>query len=141
LNNRIAILINARLEELNKVESIIDQLYADGKLPEEAYGNILVVVSEATLNAIHHGSGSDAEKEVEVIFDFEGTKMTIEVSDSGKGFDHQNLPDPTDPADIEKGSGRGIFIMKNLSDEIEFLNEGSTVCLSFDLGTAVSVQA
>jgi serine/threonine-protein kinase RsbW len=46
-------------------------------------------------------------------------------------FDFQNLPDPTSPDNLDKPSGRGIFLMKHLSDEVNFKNEGSLVELSF----------
>jgi len=141
LNTRIAIRINAQLEDLTKVEAIIDGLHEEGKLPEEAYGNILVVATEATLNAINHGSKSDSSKQIDFLLIIEGRTMTLEVSDSGKGFDFENLPDPTDPANLEKVNGRGIYIMRNLSDDLEFLNAGATVKVTFELESAVSVRA
>lgn len=139
MSTRIAIRINARLEELVKVEGIIEDLHADGKLPDESFGNAMVIATEATLNAIHHGSSNDPDKLIDVIIELEGTQIIVEVSDSGKGFDFNNLPDPTDPANIEKGSGRGIFIMKNLSDELEFLNDGATIRATIDLKVPVTV--
>ncbi|NQV51534.1 MAG: ATP-binding protein [Flavobacteriales bacterium] len=141
MNTRIAIRINAQLEDLTKVEAIIDGLHEEGKLPEEAYGNILVVATEATLNAINHGSKSDSSKQIDFLLIIEGRTMTLEVSDSGKGFDFENLPDPTDPANLEKVNGRGIYIMRNLSDDLEFLNAGATVKVTFELESAVSVRA
>lgn len=123
------------------MEAIIDGLHEEGKLPEEAYGNILVVATEATLNAINHGSKSDSSKQIDFLLIIEGRTMTLEVSDSGKGFDFENLPDPTDPANLEKVNGRGIYIMRNLSDDLEFLNAGATVKVTFELESAVSVRA
>ncbi|MEQ9187218.1 MAG: ATP-binding protein [Cryomorphaceae bacterium] len=141
MNTRIAIKINATLEDLSKVESIIEGLHQEGKIPDEAYGNVLVVATEATLNAINHGSLSDASKQVDFVLVIEGKKMTLEVSDTGRGFDYENLPDPTDPANLEKVNGRGIYIMKNLSDDLEFLNKGATVRITFELETPVPVAA
>jgi serine/threonine-protein kinase RsbW len=51
--------------------------------------------------------------------------------DEGKGFDYHNLPDPTAPENILKENGRGIFLMKNLSDEIEFNDSGNEVTIYF----------
>jgi serine/threonine-protein kinase RsbW len=53
------------------------------------------------------------------------------VEDEGDGFDYHNLPDPTAPENIEKPGGRGIFLMKHLSDEVEFKEGGRIVELSF----------
>ena len=55
------------------------------------------------------------------------------VTDEGPGFDHQQLPDPTSPENLEKPGGRGIFLMKNLCDEVQFEQEGKQVELSFYL--------
>jgi len=78
-----------------------------------------------------------------VLFEIEITEkeIIVEVSDSGEGFDFLNLPDPTDPTNIEKGSGRGIFIMKNLSDSLEYENNGSKVVMKFSSDTPVSLEA
>jgi serine/threonine-protein kinase RsbW len=141
LSTRIAIKINARLEELSKVEAIIEQLYEEGKISDESYGNVIVAATEATLNAIHHGSKDDPNKVVDVVFIVDRDKMVMEVSDSGPGFDPDKLPDPTDPANIEKGSGRGIYIMRNLSDEMEFLNDGATVKVTFERKSQVAQGA
>ncbi|MFZ9847489.1 MAG: ATP-binding protein, partial [Flavobacteriales bacterium] len=54
--------------------------------------------------------------------------------DEGPGFDYDNLPDPTDPQNIEKPHGRGVFLMKNLSDKIDFIDGGSTVKIEFNVG-------
>jgi serine/threonine-protein kinase RsbW len=53
------------------------------------------------------------------------------VKDEGQGFNYDNLPDPTAPENIEKPGGRGIFLMKHLSDEVSFRNNGTEVELSF----------
>ena len=58
-------------------------------------------------------------------------KMTI--IDQGNGFDYKNIPDPTAPENVEKISGRGIFLMVKLADKIVFNNEGRVVNLTFNL--------
>jgi serine/threonine-protein kinase RsbW len=55
----------------------------------------------------------------------------IQVKDEGNGFCFNELPDPTAPENLLKDSGRGVFLMKNLADEVEFLNTGSVVNLYF----------
>ena len=133
--------MRARLEELAKVESIIDQLYTEGVLSDALYGNVMVVATEATLNAINHGSAQDEQKAIAFSIELDEKEVVVQVSDSGRGFYFNNLPDPTDPENIEKGSGRGIFIMKNLSDDLEFLNEGATVRITFERESTVTVGA
>ena len=53
------------------------------------------------------------------------------VKDEGKGFNYEQLPDPTSPENLEKPGGRGIFLMKHLSDEVQFKENGRVVELSF----------
>ena len=53
------------------------------------------------------------------------------VADEGEGFDFDNLPDPTAPENLEKPDGRGIFLMKNLSDDVKFDDNGSRVSITF----------
>ena len=56
----------------------------------------------------------------------------FKVRDEGAGFDFDNLPDPTAPENLLKENGRGIFLMRNLADEVEFTGEGNEVCLFFN---------
>ena len=53
------------------------------------------------------------------------------MEDEGPGFDYKNLSDPTAPENLEKIGGRGIFLMKHLSDEVSFYNDGKKVELAF----------
>ena len=57
--------------------------------------------------------------------------LVFAIEDEGSGFEFNNLPDPTAPENIEKPDGRGIFLMRNLSDEVEFESNGSKVCITF----------
>ncbi len=73
------------------------------------------------------------DKKVHVGFETTPDEIFFSVRDEGTGFDYNNLPDPTDPENIEKPSGRGIFLMKHLADDVSFLDEGRCVCLSFSM--------
>ena len=138
---KFSIEIVASIDELSKVESAIEQLYEDGTLTEVNYGNVIVASTEAALNAINHGAKGDARMKVKFQLEVLEKEIVIVVEDSGIGFDYNNLPDPTDPVNIEKGSGRGIFIMKNLSDSLEFENNGAKVIMKFLLTAPVSLEA
>ena len=89
-----------------------------------------MAVREAITNAIVHGNREDEAKEVEVTFNCLEHELEIEVKDQGKGFDPADVPDPTDPANILKTSGRGIFLMRSFMDEVKWLmrpDGGTTV--------------
>ena len=125
--------INSSITNISKVESLIDKVCSDLLVNEDMYGNILIAVTEATNNAIIHGNGKDESKHVKLLVDKNEEGLVFSVWDQGEGFDFEVLPDPTAPENIEKPNGRGIFLMKNLADKIEFLENGSKVNITFAL--------
>ena len=122
----------SEIDTLAKVEQIIENLKEEYSISEEIYANILVSLSEAVNNAIKHGNKLDPNKLVSFVFDPSETEFNFTVVDQGGGFDYMNIPDPTHPDNLEKPDGRGIFIMKNLSDKVEFNESGSEVKISFN---------
>ncbi len=123
--------ITADLQNLRKVEKLIDDLSMELDLSDEIYGNVLVATMEATNNAIIHGSASNPNKRVFVRIAKKENQLVIHIEDQGKGFDYEKVPDPTAPENLEKINGRGIFLMDRLSDEMNFLNKGRVVELKF----------
>jgi serine/threonine-protein kinase RsbW len=121
------------MEGIHIIEKLIETICSTYKLSEDHYGNILVAVTEAVNNAIYHGNKADPDKKVHVGFKTSPTTIVFSVKDEGAGFDFDNLPDPTDPANIEKPSGRGIFLMKHLADEVTFSDKGCCVSISFNM--------
>lgn len=118
-------------ENVNLIEKMIDDLRDKLCITMDCYGNMLVAITEAVNNAIHHGNGLDPEKKVKISFKSENDVFSFLVKDEGKGFDYYNLPDPTAPENLEKPTGRGIFLMKHLSDQIIFSDNGSTIEMHF----------
>lgn len=125
--------IPSKIENLRKVEKIIDDISGEFKIGEDVYGNILIASLEATNNAIMHGNGLDESKEVTIEIKMKGKTLSIKVDDEGKGFDYEHIPDPTAPENIENVNGRGIFLMEKLSDNISFSRNGATVELEFNM--------
>jgi serine/threonine-protein kinase RsbW len=121
------------MESLLKVEEVVDKVCADYGIPEDAYGNVLIAVTEALNNAIIHGNGGVRQKNVELVVREDVDSVVFEVKDEGAGFDYLNLPDPTAPENLEKPNGRGVFLMRSLADEVEFYDNGSRVELRFKL--------
>lgn len=129
----LSIEIASKLDKIHEVESLVDKVSAEMGLSEDHYGNVLIAVTEAVNNAIIHGNKYSEEKSVIISVKKGEKEIVFTVSDKGNGFDFNNLPDPTAPENIEKPDGRGIFLMKNLSDGVEFDNAGSTVRITFAL--------
>ncbi len=127
----INIEIPSLTENLRIVESFIDNVKERFNLNDDIYGNIMIAVTESVNNAIHHGNRQDKSKNVSITLYLTDEQVTFSVIDQGNGFDYNNLPDPTSPDNVEKLGGRGIFLMKNLADEVHFNKEGREVELVF----------
>lgn len=115
------------------IEPFIEEVRKRLNIADDMYGNILVCITEAVNNAILHGNKADADKNVVISIQRENNKLTCLIKDEGCGFDFTNLPDPTAPENIENVGGRGIFLMKHLSDLVVFSNDGSKVEIQFRL--------
>ena len=124
--------INSKADNLRLVEHLIDDVCRVYNVNEDNYGNILIAVTEAVNNAICHGNQNNPDKFVQIGFQSANKQLIFSVKDEGSGFDYANLPDPTDPALIDKINGRGVFLMKNLTDNLEFHNNGKEVSLTFN---------
>jgi serine/threonine-protein kinase RsbW len=126
--------ISSKTENLNLVEKMINNVCSQYSINEDNYGNILIALTEAVNNAIYHGNKSDPDKMVEIAFEPNGkNSFVFTVKDEGKGFEYNSLPDPTDPDRIDQPNGRGVFLMRNLADKVEFFDGGRTVAMSFNL--------
>jgi len=124
--------ISSDTHNISLVERIIDDVCDQYKVNEDRYGNILIAVTEAVNNAIQHGNNNNPQKTVTIQYQVDPKSLTFSISDEGQGFDYNNLPDPTAPDNIDKINGRGIFLMKNLSDDLQFNEKGKQVSLKFN---------
>jgi len=123
-----------RLVLPSHIEAVADAAVAlvsftrDCGVSEEMTFGIEMALREAVTNAIVHGNKEDEAKSVEITFACHDRQLEIEVRDQGAGFDATRVPDPTDPANLLKTSGRGIFLMRNFMDEVVWLDrpEGGT---------------
>lgn len=141
MNNEFSIEIASDINNLVEVENLIEALLDKGLINEAVYGNVIVALTEATLNAIKHGNKEDITTSVRVSYVLSNSEITFTIEDQGKGFDFNNLPDPTDPENLEKVNGRGIFIISNLADKLEFENNGSKMIISFSLDVPEQIEA
>ena len=125
--------ISSSTENLNLIESLVDEVCEEYKINEDYYGNILIALTEAVTNAIQHGNKYDPEKEIQLCFQPHEKELSFVIKDQGEGFDFTNLPDPTEPANIDKLHGRGIYLMRHLADSVEFFDDGREVQLNFSI--------
>jgi len=108
------------------IKSILTVLKKQG-LSEDLVYDIRLATEEAVINAIKHGNGLKREIPVNVDFSCGDGKVAITVQDHGKGYDYKNVPDPTLEENIIKGCGRGVFLMRQLMDEVHYNSTGTRV--------------
>jgi serine/threonine-protein kinase RsbW len=125
--------ISSCFENLVKVEKMIEDVCEEHKVNSDYFGNILIAVTEAVNNAIQHGNKLNKDKNIFIRYQPGKGKLCFFITDEGTGFDYDSLPNPTLPENIEKTSGRGIFLMKHLADEILFHENGKRVELHFNI--------
>ena len=127
------ITIKSSIDNISLVESFVDDLSAEYRINEDIYGNIMLAVVEAATNAIRHGNKLDPSTYVYIDSTVVDGFLVVSVKDEGLGFDFNSVADPTLPENIEKLSGRGVYIMRTLADKIEFSEGGTLVKMYFDL--------
>jgi serine/threonine-protein kinase RsbW len=124
--------VPSELSSLSIVESLIDRVCGSLGVHEDAYGNILIAVTEAVNNAVIHGNQYNSNVDIDVeVLDVDD-RLCFSIKDKGNGFDFDNLPDPTAPENLEKENGRGIFLIRNLADDLVFDEGGRVVNIFFN---------
>ena len=124
------IVIPADTAAMEKVTAGLNELLAGKQWPQKEIMEIELAVQEALVNAIRHGCGNDPNKQVQccVTFDAAG-ELVIVVRDPGPGFDVAAVPSPLEGDNLFKGSGRGVFLINQLMDTVEFTEEGRKVLM------------
>ena len=107
------------LETINHAEEQATKIATAAGFSEDDTMSIAMAVREAAVNAVLHGNAYDPGKKVTLAFDQDDKNLTIVVRDQGKGVDVDSIPDPLAPENLLKQSGRGIFLMRSLMDEVQ----------------------
>jgi serine/threonine-protein kinase RsbW len=102
--------------------------------------NFRVGLTEALSNAMLYGNGHDTSKRVRVEVTIEHGRVQARVTDQGSGFDPTAIPDPTEPANLMKTGGRGVFLMRQLLDEVSYNEVGNQVTLVLRLESGGALE-
>jgi serine/threonine-protein kinase RsbW len=128
----IEMTLTSRVDIANLVHAASDEICRMAGLDEDARMNLGLALREATVNAVKHGNRMDAHKAVVVVFDLDPRRLSVSIHDQGEGFDFRKDVDPRLPGNLNKTSGRGLFLMKHFVDQVKYAHEpgkGTTVCL------------
>ncbi len=91
--------------------------------------DLKLVLEEALSNAIRHGNRGDSKKMVTISVVLQNNILRIKVTDEGKGFNSQQIPDPTAQANLLRTSGRGVYLIKKIMDKTTYLQRGRTLVM------------
>ena len=133
---RANLVLASRFENIELAErALLDLCRRAGCTTDVEYW-LATALREAVANAVRHGNKQDPEREVRLEYRIHDSTVTICVEDEGEGFDPAEVPDPTDPANLLRPSGRGIFYMRQFMNRVEFgpsPRGGTAVTMEYDL--------
>jgi serine/threonine-protein kinase RsbW len=124
--------LESRSENISSIERFVEEICDYYNINDTYFGNILIALTEAFQNALVHGNGNDPSKMIHVVFESKPKGLSFTVTDEGSGFDPESVPDPLDlDVEFESDKGRGVFLMRSLSDKMVVSDEGRSIEMFF----------
>lgn len=117
--------------ELDSIQTKVVAGIRDAGYDEASTFAVRLALEEAVANAFRHGNDEDPRKAVKVEFDISGDRIWLAVEDEGPGFDPTAVPDPTEEANLEIPSGRGIMLMRAYMTDVAIVAPGNRVEMTF----------
>jgi serine/threonine-protein kinase RsbW len=130
--------LESKQGSLDRVEKLIVNLRKKYDIPQDIFYNILISITEAINNAITHGNKNNTEKFIIFEIFSSSTRLLFKIKDEGEGFNPTEVDDCTATENLLKDSGRGIFIMKSLSDtfDVSSSENGTLFTMCFKYGNS-----
>ncbi|MDZ7719767.1 MAG: ATP-binding protein [Balneolaceae bacterium] len=122
--------LNSTYQESEKIPDFVSEIQEKSQLEDDITGNLMLLLSEAVTNAIVHGNKLDEEKMVEIEVQINSKKVVSTVKDHGDGFNPEAANNPLKEENLLKDSGRGIFLIKEISDSMDYLENGTKIRFS-----------
>ncbi len=135
---KLSFSLSSTMESVDEVEAAAEKLATEAGLDEDECFRLTMAVREAAVNAVLHGNEYDPAKQISASFENTGTSLVITIADQGRGLDAEKLPDPREPENLLRGTGRGIFLIRSFMDEVHFrqLKPGTELTLVKHLAPA-----
>lgn len=131
--NKRNLTITSKLDNIKEVERFIEKTIEEFKIPGSLRNKISLSIIEAVNNSILFGNKQNPQKVVKLEAIKSPRQILFTVEDEGEGFDFNNIPDPTTPENSEKTTGRGLYLMAHLANELLFDKNGAKITLIFPL--------
>ena len=127
VHEKIEFELPSDLALMNGVLEYLQDRVAKLGLIKPERSNLFVALDEAFVNAVKHGNKNDPTKLVRITAELTPQEASFTVEDEGEGFDIKQIPDPCDPANLFRTSGRGVLLIYNIMDEVEYNAQGNRV--------------
>lgn len=128
-NIKVVLVLASDPQQITNVEGFLIKLNKRLHLDDALFNKLLVATTEAVNNGIIHGNKRDARKNVTLTCELNHQFVTVRIDDEGSGVDPLSLPDPLAAENLLRENGRGVFLMRSLMDEIEFLKTPVGSCV------------
>lgn len=138
--NHFNLTITSETGNLGKVENFIEYIIEEFGIPEKLRARISLPVIEAVTNSILFRNENDPQKSVKLYAVKGNRKIVITVEDEGKGIDFEKLPNFTTTNKLMEETGRGMYLMVSLPDELLFSRNGSKVIMTYYLNNPIYSQ-
>ena len=125
--------LQSSYEALELIEGLLDDLQDALGFENDFYARLMLSVSEAATNAIVHGNKLNPSKKVTIHTEANTHTLAFTIKDEGNGFNPDNIPNPLEEEHLLIPSGRGVFLIKEYADELEYQDEGRTIVIKFNL--------
>ena len=124
--------ISSLQRNISRVERFIEEICDDNYISYNYFGNIMLAIEEAVINAIIHGNKQDINKEVTIAFERKKGELRFTIGDEGNGFNPQEIQNPLESDDSK---GNGVFLMRSLADKVRYNAAGNMVELTFTISS------
>jgi serine/threonine-protein kinase RsbW len=127
VHEKIEFELPSDLALMNGVLEFLQERVAKLGLIRPERSNLFIALDEAFVNAVKHGNKNDLSKLVKITAELSEKEASFTVEDEGEGFNIQEIPDPCDPANLFRTSGRGVLLNYNIMHEVDYKALGNRV--------------
>lgn len=125
--------LSSSFREAEKIPEFVDQIRDECELEEDHSETFKLVLSEAVTNAILHGNKENKKKKVDIRIQVSDEAITADVKDQGEGFNPDESKNPLEEENLLDTSGRGIFLIRQFADHVEFSENGTHLHFRVDI--------
>lgn len=130
-SDRLCLVLPSSFDSLERLVEAFEGFLAERLGDEELAYRVLLLASEGVTNAIEHGNLEDPSKMVHVDCRVKPDCVMLRIEDEGAGFEPQAIASPLDPDNLMRDGGRGIYLMEEMADEVQYSAEGRCLELIF----------